>query len=1077
MRKVLLIFTVLMGFALLVQAQTKAITGKVIDTKKEPLIGVSVNLKGTSQGVVTDVDGNYRINVPSSGSAVLVFKYLGFKTTEVAVGNQNQVNVTLTEDSKALDEVVIIGYGQAVKKSDLTGSVGVVSGADIARTPVPNVAEALTGKVAGLQVIASEGSPDAEIKVRLRGGGSISQDNSPLYIVDGFPVPSINNIASSDIENLTFLKDAASTAIYGSRAANGVILVTTKSGKAGKISVTANAFTGVRNITKQLNVLSPYEYVLYQYELDQTTTFQNYYGVYQDLDIYKSVAGRNWQNEVFGRSAPQYNINVGVNGGTRAIRFNLGLNRNKEESIMIGSGYDRNNLNFKINADINSKLSLDFNTRLSYTTIDGAGVNVGSGANTRLRNSVKYAPTRGLREFDQNIDADGSIDPESQSLLFNPVQSALDEYKRQNRFSSNFNGGLKWNIIKGLSLRSEGGYEFNNDRTDNVWGPATSNAKEYAGQPIGRIFSQGGNSYRISNYFTFDKPNIIKGHNLSTTVGQELISSGYKTVTDEARFFPLNMKADDVLANMNFGTPLPSRTYISPNDRLSSYFARVNYDLFDKYLISATVRADGSSKFAEGNRWGYFPSVALGWKISEENFIKDLDLGWLSQLKLRASYGSTGNNRIQNGAWQLNYITDNENKPYFRGETESSNFIPSAFLYNPNLKWETTINRNLGLDFGLLSNRISGTIDAYFNTTKDLLVQAPIAQASGFAFQYQNFGSTSNKGIELTLDGTIVRSRDFRLSASFNIGFNKNRVEEFKSGDANFKAYTSGWNGTAQPLEDYIIRQGQPLGQMYGYVTDGMYSFNDFTYNTTTRRWDLVAGVPDNSTLISANYFGPGTLKFKDISGPAGTPDGKIDNFDKTVIGNANPTHTGGFNLNARYKGFDLIGAFNWTVGNNIYNANRLDFSSYLLSRRYQNLTEEMSLANRFTIIDPATGNNVASGQFGDPAKLQAINQNASIWHPLMTQTPLHSWAVEDGSFLRLNTLTFGYTLPASLTKRVGVGSVRLYTSAYNLFVLTNYSGYDPEVDTRRNPPVTPGVDYSAYPKSRSFIGGINVTF
>jgi hypothetical protein len=264
---------------------------------------------------------------------------------------------------------------------------------------------------------------------------------------------------------------------------------------------------------------------------------------------------------------------------------------------------------------------------------------------------------------------------------------------------------------------------------------------------------------------------------------------------------------------------------------------------------------------------------------------------------------------------------------------------------------------------------------------------------------------------------------------------------------------------------------------MYGYVTDGMYTFDDFTYNTTTRSWDLAAGVPSNTTLISANYFGPGTLKFKDISGPNGAPDGVIDAHDKTVIGNANPKHTGGFNLNAQYKGFDLMGAFNWTFGNNIYNANKLDFSSYLLSRKYQNLTTDMALANRFTIIDPQTGNNVASGQFGNPARLKEINENASIWHPLMTQTPLHSWAVEDGSFLRLNTLTLGYTLPARLVKRVGAGSIRFYASGYNLFVLTNYSGYDPEVDTRRNPPVTPGVDYSAYPKSRSFLGGINVTF
>lgn len=1076
MKKVLLAFSVWIAIVLSVQAQTKQITGKVLDAGKEPLIGVGINVKGTTQGVTTDINGVFKINIPTSiANPVLIFKYLGFKTQEVAVGSRTQINVTLEEDRQRLDEVVIMGYGQSVKKGDVTAAVSVVSGAELAKTPVANVSEALTGKVAGLQITATEGSPDAEIKVRLRGGGSISQDNSPLYIVDGFPVDNINTIASSDIESLTFLKDAASTAIYGSRAANGVILITTKSGKEGKITVTANAYTGIRNITKQLNVLSPYEYVRYQYELDQSTTFQNYYGVFDDLDIYKSVVGRNWQDEVFGRTAMQSNYNMSINGGSKTLRYNLGLNRNDEESIMIGSGFERTNLSFKLNSDITSKLSFDFNTRLSYTSIDGAGVNTGSGANTRLRNSVKYAPTRGLRGFDQSAEEDNSIDPETQSLLFSPIQSSLDEYKKQNRFNSTFNGGVKWNILKSLSFRSEFGYEFRNERTDNVWGPATSQSKNYAGQPIGKIITLGGDSYRFSNFFTFDKPNFKKGHSFNAVVGQELLSSGYKTITDESRFFPANMKYNDVLANMNFGTPLPSVTYISSDDRLSSYFGRANYEYLGKYLATATIRADGSSKFAEGNRWGYFPSLALGWKISEEDFLNDIS--WLSQLKLRASYGSTGNNRIKSGQWQTTYSTNNENKPYFEDEHESSNLIPDNSLFNPLLKWETTINRNLGLDFGILNGKFSGTVDFYLNSTKDLLVTAPIAPASGFTSQLQNFGSTSNRGVELTLDGSLVNKKDFQLSASFNIGFNKNRVEEFQNGDVNFKTYTSGWNGTAQPLEDYIIRQGDPVGQMYGYVTEGMYSFDDFTYNSTSQRWDIKSGVADNSSLISANYFGPGTLKFKDISGKDGVPDGKIDNYDKTVIGNANPLYTGGFNITMKYKAFDLQSAFNFTVGNDIYNANKLDFSAYLLSRRYQNLSDEMSLANRFTIIDPQTGNNVAYGKAADPARLQEINGGASIWHPIMTQTPLHSWAIEDGSFLRLNTLTLGYTLPARLVKRAGIANIRVYASGYNLFVITNYSGYDPEVDTRRNPPVTPGVDYSAYPKSRSFIGGINVTF
>jgi TonB-linked SusC/RagA family outer membrane protein len=1061
-------------------AQSRTIKGTVSDEKGAPLAGVSVLVKntktGTENGTQTDALGKFSLTVnTAAGKVTLNFSHLGYKKTEVSTDGAKPVEIQLDKEENSLDDVVVIGYGK-VKKRDLTGAVGVLSGKDLIKTPVANAAEALTGRVAGLQITTTEGSPDAEIKVRLRGGTSISQDNSPLYIVDGFPVSNINNIAASSIETMTFLKDAASTAIYGSRASNGVFLITTKEGKVGKITVSANAYAGVRKITKELEVLNPYEYVQYQYEVDQSSTFQNYYGSYKDLDIYKSIKGTDWQKEVFGRSAQQQYYNVGLNGGSKTTRFNLGLTRNKEESIMLGSGYERNNLDFKLNGEISPKLTFDFNTRLGFMKIDGAGVNVGAGSVTRLRNSVKYAPTRGLSEFDQGVVDDNAITAEDQSLLYDPVASANDEYKKQNRLNSTFNGGITWKIREGLSFRTEGGFEFRNERTDNVWGPHTSNAQQYAGKPIGNIYTLNGSSYRVSSFFTYDKPNLFPGLNLNLVVGTEALSSGYKTVTNESRFFPTYMKYEDVLANMNFGTAIPTVTYIAADDRLRSFFGRLNYTINNKYIITATFRGDGSSKFAEGHQWGYFPSAAVAWKISEEDFLKDLT--WLSQLKVRASYGATGNNRITPGQWQMKYITSSENKPYYLGEAEASNFIPDNLLYNPLLKWETSIIRNVGLDFSVFNSRLSGTIDVYQNSTRDLLLTQPIISSSGYTGQLQNAGQTTNRGIELTLEGSIVNTKEFSLSASFNIGFNKNRVDAFRVGDVNYKAYTSGWNGTAQPLEDYLIQQGQPVGQMYGYVTDGMYTFDDFTFNSTTKKWDLAGGVPDNSALISPSYFGPGILKFRDIAGGAdGKPDGIINANDKTVIGNANPKHSGGFNLNARYKGFDVLAFFNWTYGNKIYNANKIDYTTLLLSRKYQNILADMDLNHRFTIIDPETGYNVATGANANPERLMQLNENATIWSPLMTVTPLHSWAIEDGSFLRLNTVTVGYTIPRSLLRRAHISNVRVYVTGYNLHTWTNYSGYDPEVDTRRNPPVTPGVDFSAYPKSRSFVGGINVTF
>ncbi|WP_375296510.1 SusC/RagA family TonB-linked outer membrane protein [Niastella sp. OAS944] len=1063
-------------FPIFLFAQTRTIRGTVNDDKGVAITGASVLVKGTNNGAQTDGSGNFKLTVNStSGKVVLTFTYLGYQKKEVATDGSADVTVQLEKEESSLEDVVVIGYGSS-KKKNLTGAVAIVSGKELMKTPVANAAEALTGRIAGLQITTTEGSPDAEIKVRLRGGTSISQDNSPLYIVDGFPVSNINNIAMSSIETFTFLKDAASTAIYGSRASNGVFLITTKEGKAGKINVNVNAYNGFRKITKELEVLNPYEYVRYQHEIDQSSTFENYYGNFKDLDIYKSIKGRDWQDEVFGRNAKQQYYNVGLSGGAKNARFSLNLTRNKEESVMIGSGYERNNLDFKLNGEINPKLTFDLNTRLGWMKVDGAGVNVGSGATTRLRNSIKYAPTRGISEFDQGVIDDDAITAEDQSLLYDPLASANDEYKKQSRLNSTFNGGLTWKIFPFLSFRSEGGFEFRNERTDNVWGPHTSQAQQYAGQPIANIYTLSGSSYRISNFFTFDKAGIFPRHNLNVVVGQEILSSGYKTITNESRFFPTNMKYEDALANMNFGTPIPTVTYIAADQRMRSYFGRVKYEINNKYIFDATVRADGSSKFAEGHQWGYFSAGTAAWKISEEEFLHDVS--WLNQLKLRLSYGETGNNQIPPGQWQMKYITSNENKPYYLGEAEARNFIPDNLLYNPELKWETSVIRNAGVDFTVLNNRLSGSVELYLTTTRDLLLQQPVPTNSGYTGQLKNVGQTTNRGIELTLNGSIVNTKDFSLNASFNIGFNKNRVDDFPNGDLNYKLYSSGWNGTAQPLEDYLIKAGEPTGQMYGYVTDGMYTFDDFTFNNTTKKWDLVGGVPDNSAVISPSYFGPGILKFKDISGGAeGKPDGKIDANDRTVIGNANPKHQGGFSLNARYKNFDFMTFFNWTYGNDIYNANKIDYTTFLLSRKYQNILADMDLNHRFTIIDPETGLNVAQGANANPQRLMDINQNASIWSPLMTVTPLHSWAIEDGSFLRLNTITVGYTIPKSILERAHIGSVRVYVTAYNLHTWTNYTGFDPEVDARRSPPVTPGVDYSAYPKSRSFVGGINVTF
>lgn len=1063
---------VMMLFALGIAFAQQTIKGVVTDRTSEPIIGASIVVKGTTTGTITDIDGQYTLSVPDNAKT-LVFSYIGMKPLEVAIKG-NVINASLEESTQDLDEVVVVGYG-VQRKRDLTGSVSSVGEKALKDIPVTSAAEAITGRMAGVQVTTTEGSPDAEITIRIRGGGSVSQDNSPLYIVDGFPVSTISNIPPSDIQSIDVLKDASSTAIYGARGANGVVIITTKSGKEGKVSVSFNSFLGMKKNARELPVLNPHEYVLYQYEIDQSQTFQNYYGAYDDLDIYRSMQGTNWQEEVFGRTALQQYYNVGINGGNKQTKYNLSLTRNDEEAIMIGSDFERNNLNFKITTEVSKTVSVDFNTRLSYTVVNGAGVSSGSGSNTKLRNAVKYAPTLGLREF--GLDDDDEINtPEQSSNLFDPVESTLDEYKKQKRFVSTNNGALNWKITKPLTFRSEFGYEIGYNNTDQVWGPSTSTSRQLGGLPLARLTKNEYQQWRVANTLTFDKRNFVPKMNINVMVGQELVSRGTKSMDSESRFFPLGMTPEDILAMMNLGQAIPTTSKFGQDDNLASFFGRVNYNAYDRYMLSVTFRADGSSKFAAGNQWGYFPSAAFAWRINDEAFMANTT-DYLSNLKLRLSYGAAGNNRIPDGLWQMTWNTSQENKPYFPGgptiDGAASQLIPGNTLTNPDLKWETTLTRNLGIDYGFFNNRLSGTIDLYWNTTKDLLIEAPLPASTGFTRQMRNEGQTSNKGIELLLEGTIIDTKDWTVSASANIAFNKNNVDKFQNGDVNFKTYTSGWNGSAAPTEDYILQQGQPIGQMYGWVTDGYYSFDQFTFNNTTNRWNLNAGEADNSGLTSAgSYFGPGALRFKDLNG-----DGVIDDKDKKVIGRALPKNTGGFNLMARWKQIDMSMMFNWSYGNQVYNANKLDYTCQLLSRRYQNLSTEMSLDRRFTTIDPATGNNIYHGANANPQLLRELNEGKEMWMPLHTTTVLHSWAVEDASFLRLNNLTVGYTLPSKFTKKFLCQSLRVYFTGYNLWTITGYTGFDPEVNTRRSTPLTPSVDYSAYPKARSYIGGINVSF
>ncbi len=1063
-------------FAAVCTVDAQQIKGTVTDTGGEPLIGVSVFVDGTTSGTVTDVDGKYEISVPDAKGKILVFSCIGMATKNVLIGSKTTVNVILEEDSTFLDETVVIGYA-TVKRRDLMGSVTSVDSKTLTSVPVTTVNEALSGRMAGVQVTATEGDPDAEIKIRVRGTGSITQDSSPLYIVDGFPVESISDIPASDIQSIDVLKDAFSTAIYGSRGANGVVLVTTKSGASGKISVTYNAYYGMKKMANKdaIEVASPYEFVRTQYELASirdgvSSEYTPIFGLFQDMDLYRDVEANDWIQQVFGRTGSSFNHNLSVSGSTDKVKWTASYAHINDKAIMTGSDYHRDNLSFKAQFKPIKELTFDVNARYSHTKVSGAGANSindsgSTSGNGRLKHAVQYAPipVTGAASDSDLAEDYGDNAP--------PLLSVSDNDSQRIRKNWTLNAAVTWHIIKNLNLRVEGGLDDYSQKDNKFYGLTTyyvGNSATYKNKPATSYKDIYRKKIRSTNTLSYNFSEVIRNsdHKLDFLLGQEYIVTQSNTFSTMVENFPDFFDASMAWNYMSTGTAMTSNNYYDPNDQLLSFFGRANYEFGGRYSVSATVRADGSSKFTKGNQWGFFPSAAASWTLSNESWLKDAS--WLDNLKLRYSFGTAGNNNIPSGVTALSFASNNsswisQSNTYWSTATVGGKTI----MPNPDLTWETTLSHNVGLDFSFLRSRINGTVELYHNTTKDLLIQFPTA-GSGYQFQYRNMGSVLNQGIEVSLSFVLFEKKNFGMTLSGNISLNRNRVLSLGGLDK-IEAETTWASSEIGP--DYIVQAGQPLGNMYGYVSDGRYSADDFTYDDAKGKWVANAGVVDASAIIGNTYFRPGAMKIKDISGPDGTPDGKIDSYDKTVIGNALPLGTGGFSLTGYLYGFDFAANFNYVFGNDIYNANKVEFSH---SRKYyrRNLLKSMGTDKRWTNVDWNTGELIT-----DAAVLNEVNAGTTMWSPAVGNAVFTDWAVEDGSFLRLSSATIGYTLPEKITMKARIQRLRFYVSGTNLFCVTKYSGYDPEVDTRRATPLTPGVDYSAYPKSIGFVVGLNLTF
>lgn len=1049
-------------------AQSLTVTGKVIDSEGYEVIGGSVTIKGAAGvGTVTDVNGNYSLKVNDASKDVLVFSYVGMTSQEVKVDGRSVIDVTLKADAVMLEEVVAIGYA-TVKRKDLTGSVASVNSKELSKVPTSDITQALAGRMAGVQVMQSEGAPGASISIRVRGGISITQSNAPLYIIDGFPSEDgMSTLDPAEIETIDILKDASATAIYGARGANGVVVITTKSGgKEGKATVTFDSYVGFKKVAKKLDVLSTREFALLDYErryysaftaknstqedLDKAVAnFEALYGKYADIDAnYANRAGIDWQDQTLGRTALTQNYRVGVSGGTDKLNYNLAYSYYDEEGAMVYSGNKKHNISFNMNHKLNDRLSITARISYDQMKIYGMGTSEGGDRFNKMQHILQYRPMVGINGTDDLLlgDEDPLLVDDTGNVMQNPLLSAAEETKDREYRTFQANGGFTLKLIKGLSFRNTTGMRYQTRRNDTFYGDKSITAKRSSIN--GSIQNIENSSFQTSNVLNYNWAG--KGHDITAMLGQEYVNRWNRSFSAAAANFP----NDDIgLGDLSLGLPTAVSSSENYDDKLLSFFARFNYGFKDKYLFTASFRADGSSKFGKNNKWGYFPAFSAAWRLGEEEFIKNLNI--FSDLKVRLGYGMAGNNRIDSYV-SLPMLTS---VTYPNGDSTQPGYV-SKQIPNPNLKWEANKTFNFGLDFGFFNQRLTISPEFYINRSSNLLLNAKLPTSSGYDSMVINAGETENKGIDLTINSTNIMTKDFTWNTAVTLSHNKNSVKKLTGEDVQLWEASFGYNQNT-----HIIGVNQPLGQMYGYVTDGLYQVSDFDYDEATKTYTLKDGVPYSGKKTDVK---PGMWKFKNVDG---SEDNKITENDKTVIGNAYPKFYGGINNTFTYKDFDLSIFLTYSFGNDVFNATKLTNTKTALQNK--NVLDIANSSNRWVVV------NKKGELITDPQEMADINKGktvAAVYDNEIGDTYIHSWAVEDGSYLKLSNITLGYTFPRKMLSKIGISKLRLYATGSNLLTWTKYTGFDPEVSTMGSG-LTPGVDFGAYPKSRSFVFGINLAF
>ena len=1035
-------------FATQANAQELTVSGTVNDDFG-PIIGASVLVKGTSNGSITDMNGEFTLSgVPAKGT--LVISFIGYQTQEIQVNNQQKLSINLKEDSQQLQEVVVVavGYGD-VRRKDLTGSIAKADIKELVKTPVNNVAESLGGRIAGVQVSSTDGGLGDNFNIVIRGAGSLTQSTAPLYVIDGFPQETSNmgSLNPNDIESIDVLKDASATAIYGSRGANGVVIITTKKGKSGKPTISYNGSFTVGLVNNTPEMMDGYEFVKLQQEVMGAEDFKNMY--LKDgntLEDYRKFKSYDWQKEIY-RTAMSHNHHVLLNGNAGDLKYSTSVSYNDQEGVIINSDLNRYQARVNLSQQFNKRLKVDANANFASTTQNGPNPsNNTSAMSTAFMYSVwAYRPVSpsGADLKDEIYDTDIDM---AEDYRFNPVLSAKNEYRRNTTNTLQANLSAEYEIIKNLKFKVAAGYSSRDIKKEEFNGPNTRTGNSHPSNTQSKGINA--NLYLNENTLTYQFNKKL--HSMNVLAGLSLQkNSNYS-----------HSVATEHISNESFGMAgldKGTNQTIESNQgesKMMSYFGRINYNYDSRYYLNATMRADGSSKFPKNNRWGYFPSASVAWAFGREAFVSE-NASWLSNGKLRLSYGQTGNNRVGDFDYMAKLITsDNVYKYPWNGS-----FTPGFHIANKansQLKWETTEQIDFGLDLGFFDGRINVTADYYIKTTKDLLLRADVPGSSGFSSATLNVGKLKNKGFELTLETINLKNKKFSWTSNFNIAFNSNKITALTEGKGEITSYVS-WDNKYKTMPAYVSRIGESAGKMYGFIYEGTYKESDFNITTDDKGKKVYTLKEGIASYVKGCQ--PGDPKYKDMptidtngDGIPDTGDGIINDKDRTTIGNGLPTCTGGFTNSFTYKNWDLSIFLQWSLGNDILNANRMVFEN---PAKKKNTNMFASYTNRWTPENP----------YSNMPRANALGSNE-----------YSSLYVEDGSFLKLKSISLGYNFPAQMLRKAFISSARVFVSAENIATITGYSGSDPEVSTR-NSVLTPGFDWSAYPRSFNASIGVNLTF